>query len=229
MTQEPPHLLVVEDDARLRDRLRRYLGEQGFLVVTAADATEARAQLAAMHFDLLVLDVMLPGEDGISLVRALRPQLDTPIILLTARSEPEDRIRGLEAGADDYVPKPFEPRELVLRIQAILRRAPQDDAEAQRLVRLGGLIFDAARGVLLAGDERIHLTGGEAALLRVLVDNPGTVLTRDQLTDMAMINGNSRTVDVQVTRLRRKIEPDPRLPRFLQTVRGEGYILRPDG
>ena len=229
MSEETPHLLVVEDDERLRDRLRRFLGEQGFFVVTAGDTAEARAQLAAMHFDLIVLDVMLPGEDGVSLVRALRPSLDTPIILLTARGEPEDRIRGLEAGADDYVTKPFEPRELVLRIQAILRRQPQESADVQRLVRLGGLIFDMTRGVLMAGEERIHLTGGEAALLRVLVDNPGTVLSRDQLTDMAMINGNTRTVDVQVTRLRRKIEPDPRLPRFLQTVRGEGYILRPDG
>ena len=228
MTDAMPHLLVVEDDAGIRRHLKRFLGDNGFLTTVAADAAEARAHLASLCFDLIVLDVMMPGEDGLSLIRSLRPEMDTPVLLLTARGEVDDRIAGLEAGADDYPSKPFEPRELVLRIQSILRRAPPPSDDA-RPIRLGDCLFDVRRVELWRGDDRIHLTGVEASLLQVLAAHPGTVLSREDLTELTQISGNARTVDVQVTRLRRKIEPDPRLPRYLQTVRGEGYVLRPDG
>ncbi|MCA8907423.1 MAG: response regulator transcription factor [Rhodospirillaceae bacterium] len=224
-----PHLLVVEDDERLRGRLRRYLIEQGFVVTVAGSAAQARTQLASMQVDLIVLDVMLPGESGIELTRDLRGRLRTPILLLTARSETEARISGLEAGADDYVTKPFEPRELVLRIRSILRRASGRMASDHvGPVRLGAFLFDPARCELRRGEERIHLTGTEANLLSALALHGGAVLSRDELTRLAQINGSERTVDVQVTRIRRKIEDDPRAPRYLLTVRGEGYVLRTD-
>ena len=223
------HLLVVEDDDRLRDRLRRYLTDQGFVVTAAANASQARAQLDAMHIDLIVLDVMMPGEDGLSLTRDLRARVRTPILLLTARGDTEDRIEGLEAGADDYVAKPFEPRELVLRIRGILRRATgRVSTDQLGPVRLGAFVFDPARAELVKGDDRVHLTTAEANLLTVLVLHAGAVLSRDDLTRLAQINGAGRTVDVQVTRLRRKIEDDARNPQLLVTVRGEGYLLRTD-
>ncbi len=225
---EPPHLLVVDDDRRLRELLRRYLTEQGFRITTAADAVEARGRLAAIAFDLIVLDVMMPGEDGLALTRSLREELDTPVLLLTARGGSEDRIAGLEVGADDYLGKPFEPRELVLRIHAILRRVPRPSEVPLAPVRLGACVFDPARQELYRGEERIKLTSAEASLLSVLAAHAGETLTREELTEKSRVSGNARTVDVQVTRLRRKIEPDPRLPRYLHTVRGEGYVLRPD-
>lgn len=221
------HLLVVEDDARLRDRLRKYLVETGFAVSTAGDAEEARGQLAALSFDLVIMDIMLPGESGLELTRALRQSLPTPVLLLTARGEPEDRIAGLESGAEDYLPKPFEPRELVLRIHNILRRVPPP-ADPAVPVRFGRLEFDGTREELRDGEARIKLTTAEASLLRILAAHAGEVLSREALTEKSRIQGNARTVDVQVTRLRRKIEPDPRMPRYLLTVRGEGYVLHPD-
>ncbi len=228
MDADQPHILVVDDDNRLRALLRRYLVDNGFAVTTAADAAEARAKLAAFTFDLMILDVMMPGEDGLTLTAALRHEMATPILLLTAMGEPEDRIAGLESGADDYLPKPFEPRELLLRIQSILRRVAPSPPPPSAPLRLGDFVFDPGRGELRKGDERIHLTTAELGLLRVLAQQPGETVTRDDLTERSRISGNARTVDVQVTRLRRKIEPDPRLPRYIQTVRGEGYVLRPD-
>ncbi|HYE48381.1 MAG TPA: response regulator [Azospirillaceae bacterium] len=227
MTEDLPHILVVDDDTRLREALRRYLAQNGFLVTTAGDAAEARARLAAISFDLLVLDVMMPGESGLDLTRSLRTGGAVPILLLTARGQPDDRIAGLEAGADDYLAKPFEPRELVLRINSILRRVPRPAALPAE-VRLGRWLFDAQREELRDGEELVRLTTAEASLLKVLAAEPGTVFTREELVQRARVDGNVRTIDVQVTRLRRKIEEDPRLPRYLQTVRGEGYVLRPD-
>ncbi|EKE68880.1 MULTISPECIES: response regulator [Oceanibaculum] len=234
MSAAPPHILVVDDDGRLRDLLRRYLSENGFLVSTAADAAEARAKLESFSFDLLVLDVMMPGESGLDLTQDLR-RADAqtgavPILMLTAMAEAEDRIHGLERGADDYLTKPFEPRELLLRIRTILRRvngaAPARAVGAP--VLLGGLLFDAERLELRGPGRTVRLTEAEAALLRALAENPGATLTRDDLAQRLDLTGNPRTVDVQVTRLRRKIEPDPRFPRYLQTVRGKGYALLPD-
>ena len=234
MTEEEiqalPHVLVVDDDTRLRELLRKYLAGNGFLVTTAADAADARAKLQSLAFDLIVLDIMMPGESGLELTEWLRRDSAIPILLLTARGEPDDRIAGLEAGADDYLAKPFQPRELVLRITSILRRqaaAPPAPPPAQP-VRLGPLIYLPDRDELRSGEEVVRLTTAEAGLLRVLAGSPGVTFTREDLAERAKAIGNARTIDVQVTRLRRKIEPDPREPRYLHTVRGEGYVLRPD-
>jgi len=227
MDSAEPHLLVVDDDARLRELLRRYLTEQGFRVTTAGDAAEARAKIAGLAFDLLVLDVMMPGEDGLALTRSLRQDSRIPILLLTAMSEPEDRINGLERGADDYVAKPFEPRELVLRIRNILQRAPQSSRIAAEM-RFGAYRLDLVRGELYRGGELIHLTAAELALFMALARRPGEAISREALAEEGQFSGNVRTVDVQMTRLRRKIERDPKFPRYLQTVRGTGYVFKPD-
>jgi two-component system, OmpR family, phosphate regulon response regulator OmpR len=222
-----PHLLVVDDDPRLRELLRRYLTEQGFRVTTAADAADARAKLQSIAFDLLVLDVMMPGEDGLDLTRALRQESRIPILLLTAMTEPEDRINGLERGADDYIGKPFEPRELVLRIRNILQRLPQPSMSTNEF-RFGAFRLDLARGELYRGSDPVHLTAAEVALLLALARRAGEAVSREALSEEAQFSGNVRTVDVQVTRLRRKIERDPKFPRYLQTVRGTGYVLKRD-
>ena len=227
MSGPEPHLLVVDDDARLRELLRRYLSDNGFRVTTAQDAGEARAKLAAFAFDLIVLDVMMPGESGLDLTRALRRDGRVPVLLLTAMVEPEDRVNGLEHGADDYLAKPFEPRELVLRIRNVLQRRPADDP-VRRELRFGGCRFDLVRGELYRGGDPVHLTAAEAALLSVLAQKAPQAVPREELALSAQFSGNVRNVDVQMTRLRRKIERDPRFPRYLQTVRGTGYALRPD-
>jgi two-component system phosphate regulon response regulator OmpR len=227
MTEEMSHILVVDDDLRLREVLRKYLVKNGFMVTTAQDAADARAKLESLAFDLIVLDVMMPGESGLELTENLRRESQVPILLLTARGELDDRIAGLEAGADDYMSKPFEPRELVLRIGSILRRVPRP-VEPMADLRIGRWTFVPDREELRRGEEIVRLTSAEAALLRVLASQPGAILTREELADRAGIVGNARTVDVQVSRLRSKLEDDPRLPRHLHTVRGEGYVLRPE-
>jgi two-component system phosphate regulon response regulator OmpR len=225
------HILVVEDDPRLRKQLSRYLSGQGFRVTDAADAAEARTQLRAINPDLMVLDVMMPGESGLDLTQSLRQEQShsLPILLLTARGAPEDRIAGFEAGADDYLGKPFEPRELVLRIRALLRRAPPASVEAPSgPIRIGEAEFDPERGELRDADGPIRLTGGESALLVALARKPNEVLSREEIAEaLGMDESGERAIDVQVVRLRRKIEADPREPRFLHTVRGRGYILKP--
>jgi len=222
-----PHLLVVDDDTRLAELLRRYLSDGGFRVTVAADASEARAQLASFAFDLVVLDVMMPGESGLDLTRVLRREGRVPILLLSAMAEPEDRVNGLEQGADDYLAKPFEPRELLLRIHNILQRRPVLNA-GQHEIRFGGYRFDTVRGELFRGDELVHLTAAETGLLSVLAQRAGHPISREELSLCGVFSGNVRNVDVQMTRLRRKIERDPRFPRYLQTVRGTGYALKPD-
>ena len=230
------HVLVVDDDQRLRRLLQRYLAENGFRVTTADDAADARDKLRFLQPDLLVLDVMMPGptgegESGLSLTEALRRErADMPILMLTARGAPEDRIAGFEAGADDYLGKPFDPYELVLRIRAMLRRLPQPAAAAELAgpVQIGVYSFDIERGELRGPDGVVHLTGGEQALLGLLARSPGEVLSREAIAGaLAMDEAGERAIDVQVTRLRRKIEADPREPRFLHTVRGRGYVLKP--
>ncbi len=227
---EAAHVLVVDDDPRLRALLQRYLMEQGFRVSTAGNAADARRLLGAMQPDLMVLDVTMPGETGLALTRALRQDgHGMPILLLTARGEPEDRIAGLEAGSDDYLGKPFEPRELLLRLRALLRRiGPPAPTDNDRPIQLGEMAFDPVRGLLEGGRGTVHLTGGEAALLTVLARRPNEVLSREAIARVLdMDEAGERAIDVQVTRLRRRIETDPREPRFLQTVRGRGYVLRP--
>ncbi len=228
MDQDEPHLLVVDDDRRIRELLRRYLAGSGFRVTIAGDAAEARGKLASMEFDLVVLDVMMPGENGFDLTRALRKTSRTPILLLTAMAESEDRITGLERGADDYLAKPFEPRELVLRIRNILQRVPVAAPDAHRYVRFGIFRFDRERSELYRGEEAVRLTAAEVGLLATLVSRPGEPVSRELLAEEAQFSGNVRTVDVQMTRLRRKIEADPKFPRYIQTVRGTGYVFRPD-
>ena len=228
--QTDAHVLVVDDDARLRTLLSRYLAENGFRVSTATHAADARDKMRFLAPDALVLDVMMPGETGLALTASLRAErAGVPILLLTARGAPEDRIAGFESGADDYLGKPFEPRELVLRLRAMLRRSAGVAAEAPAgPLRLGALSFDPARAELSGPDGPLHLTGGESALLAALAARPNEVFTREDIAAaLSMDETGERAIDVQVTRLRRKIEADPREPRFLHTVRGRGYVLKP--
>jgi two-component system phosphate regulon response regulator OmpR len=221
------HLLVVDDDDRIRELLGEYLGRAGFRVSTAGDAAAARRLLSGVHFDLLVVDVMMPGEDGFSLTKGLRARgVAAPVLMLTARDGPDDRITGLSLGADDYLAKPFEPRELLLRIEAILRRvAAPPPASAE--IRLGGRRFDSARGELVGDGPAVRLTDAETRLLVALAARANIAVDRDALAGDAS-DGAGRAVDIQVTRLRRKIEDDPANPRYLRTVRGRGYMLTPD-
>ena len=223
---DQPHILVVDDDDRLRELLREYLTENGFRVTTAEHAEDARARLRGLEFDLLVIDIMMPGEDGMALTASLREISNVPILLLTAMGEPKDRVQGLEQGADDYMTKPFEPRELLLRIETALRRSTVIAPE--QVIYLGEFKYDIGRQELQRDDRMVRLTTIEANLLSTLAQNPGVTMTRDDLITQCRIDGGARTVDVQVTRLRRKIELDPREPRYLQTVRGQGYVLFPD-
>jgi two-component system, OmpR family, phosphate regulon response regulator OmpR len=221
---DAPHLLVVDDDRRIRALLSRFLATEGYRVTTSETAHEARAKLESLDFDLLILDVMMPGENGFDFARALRSTSAVPILMLTARDEKESRIMGLEIGADDYLAKPFEPRELSLRIASILRRARPPSTPLAETVRFGPFVFHLARGELRRGEEAIRLTDRERDMLRVLATSVGETVPRQALAG----NGESvseRTVDVQVNRLRRKIENDPTNPLVVQTVRGVGYRL----
>lgn len=233
MSEPAPHLLIVDDDERIRGLLQKFLMRHGFLVSVARDTAHARRLLAGLEFDLIVMDVMMPGEDGVEMTRSLRETLATPILLLTARGETADRIAGLEAGADDYLVKPFEPKELLLRINAILRRMPEPEPEntAPKVLHLGPSRFDIERAELMQGDEMIRLTATEVQLMRIFVDSLREPVTRARLVEELGRNkgqAQERAVDVQITRLRRKIEPNPKQPRYLQTVRGAGYMLAPD-
>ncbi|MFO1208158.1 MAG: response regulator [Amaricoccus sp.] len=233
MSEEQPHVLVVDDDERLRELLRKFLARNGFMVTTARDAAHARRLLEGLEFDLMVLDVMMPGEDGLQLTAGLRETMTTPILLLTARGDADDRIRGLEAGADDYLGKPFEPRELLLRINAILRRVPkpQPKTEPPKTLQLGEVRYDMGRGELWRGRDLIRLTATEAMLMRIFAARAHEPVTRQELVEDlggGVAEAQERAVDVQITRLRRKIEEDPKAPRYLQTVRGSGYMLAPD-
>ena len=227
------HILIVDDDERIRSLLQKFLARHGYWVTPARDAAHARRILDGLEFDLIVIDVMMPGEDGLSLTKALREEGKTPILLLTARGGADDRISGLEAGADDYLAKPFEPRELVLRINAILRRVPREEVvqEPPKTLHLGAIRYDMTRGEMWEGETLIRLTATESALMRIFSQQPNSPISRGQLvSDLGRDDGQAqeRAVDVQITRLRRKIEADPKQPRYLQTVRGAGYMLAPD-
>lgn len=233
MSDMEAHLLIVDDDERIRTLLQKFLMRNGFLVTAARDAAHARRILSGLDFDLIVLDVMMPGEDGLALTRSLRETMQTPILLLTANSETEDRIEGLEAGADDYLPKPFEPKELLLRINAILRRVPDTSAQdaAPKVLTLGTIRYDMDRGEMWQEDTLVRLTATEIQLMKIFSAQPGEALSRAKLVEeLGRDRGQAqeRAVDVQITRLRRKIEDNPKQPRYLQTVRGAGYMLAPD-
>ncbi|MBG6173506.1 two-component system phosphate regulon response regulator OmpR [Labrenzia sp. EL_208] len=221
------HILLVDDDKRIRDLLSRLLKENGYRVSTAANSAEARTCLSGLEFDLIILDVMMPGETGLELAVSLREESEVPILMLTARSEATDRIAGLEAGVDDYLPKPFEPRELMLRMAAILRRGNTQPAVASEEIRFGPFSFNSSRGELKNGDSQVRLTDREKQILSIFAEQPGATVPRHKI-----VGGESgigeRTVDVQINRLRRKIETDPGNPIYLQTVRGIGYRLACD-
>ncbi|MGO4907929.1 response regulator [Pseudorhodobacter sp. W20_MBD10_FR17] len=236
MPEPQAHLLVVDDDERIRGLLQKFLMRHGFLVTIARDGAQARRLLDGLEFDMIIMDVMMPGIDGIALTREFRQKLSAPIMLLTARDETNSRIEGLEAGADDYLSKPFEPKELLLRINAILRRVPQVQSEVgPKMLHLGMVRYDIDRGELWHGGDPVRLTATEAQLMRIFAAQPGQPIARETLAgDLGRDStaeektGQERAVDVQITRLRRKIENDPKQPRYLQTVRGAGYMLAPD-
>jgi two-component system, OmpR family, phosphate regulon response regulator OmpR len=226
VADDAPHILVVDDDQRIRDLLGRFLHDNGYRVTTADNAENARSSMRNLAFDVIILDVMMPGEDGLSLARDLRGSSSIPILMLTARADAEDRISGLEAGVDDYLPKPFDPRELLLRLKNIMRRHGGGETEngGPQDVRFGKFTFNLARGELKADGESIKLTEMERNLLRFFAARPGATVDREELADLSG-NESERSVDVQINRLRRKIEADPTNPAYLQTVRGRGYIF----
>ncbi|MEW5962889.1 MAG: response regulator [Pseudomonadota bacterium] len=226
LPDDAPHVLVVDDDQKIRDLLARYLFENGYRVTTAAEAASARAAMRGLAFDLVLLDVMMPGENGLDLARDLKATNRIPILMLTARSDPDDRIAGLEVGVDDYVPKPFEPRELLLRVRNILRRGQPAPGPCDE-VQMGAFRFHIGRGELKREDETIKLTERERDMLRLFAQRPGTPIARHELSNDDS-TGSERAIDVQINRLRRKIETDPSNPVYLQTVRGKGYILYTD-
>ena len=226
VTDTSPHILLVDDDRRIRELVKSYLSERGFRVTTAQNAADARARLSGLSFDLLILDVMMPGESGLDLARDLRKTKDVPILMLSARADPEHRIEGFESGVDDYLVKPFEPRELVHRINSILRRSVVPEPLPIE-ISLGSFVFNIERGELSQGEDIVRLTTRERELLRLFAGRPGETISRADLAQNASGEG-ARAVDVQINRLRRKIEPDPAMPRYLQTVRGAGYILYTD-
>lgn len=231
--QADAHLLIVDDDERIRGLLQKFLMRNGFLVTAAREARHARRILSGLEFDLIVLDVMMPGEDGIGFTKSLREEISTPILLLTAKGETDDRIAGLEAGADDYLSKPFEPKELLLRINAILRRVPAVTAteETPKFLQLGPIRYDVERGEMWRGQNLVRLTATESQLIKFFSSCPGEAVSRARLVEgLGRDRGQTqeRAVDVQITRLRRKLEADPKQPCYLQTVRGAGYMLVPD-
>jgi two-component system, OmpR family, phosphate regulon response regulator OmpR len=224
---DAPHVLVVDDDRRLRSLVASYLGRNGYRVTAVASAAEAWARLDSLEFEIIVLDVMMPGENGFSFAERLRETSDIPILMLTARGEASDRVRGLEAGVDDYLSKPYEPKELLLRIGSILRRtrAPSPSSAADEpALRFGPFLFFAERGELRRGEDVVRLTEREREILRLLGATPGVSVSREALAG-AGGGAQERTIDVQINRLRRKLERDPANPLYLQTARGAGYKL----
>jgi len=219
-----PHVLIIDDDERISSLVSRFLSENDFVVSVAHSAAQAREIMSRLAFDALVVDIMMPGESGLEFTQSLREKNDIPVILLTALGEADDRIKGLQTGADDYLPKPFEPRELVLRLQAILRRRPQP-MKAQTTFRMGRWMYDPELNELRTDTESVRLTTAEGTLLKALASRHGNVISREDLALMCDVDPNTRTIDVQVTRLRSKLEDDSKVPRYLQTVRGTGYRL----
>ncbi len=225
---EKRHILVIDDDERLIKLLQKFLRENGFFVSTASSADEARKRLSEFSFDMLIVDIMMPGESGLSFTKHLRETSQIPIIMLTAMGETEDRINGLSLGVDDYISKPFEPRELILRINAVLKRIQKEKSIALSELKLGECLYNVAKKELTRLGSKVHLTPAEETLLAILAESPGKLFSRESLGEKIGSTQNLRTVDVQVTRLRKKIEPDTKIPRYIQTIRGKGYKILPD-
>ena len=229
MSGEEQHILVVDDDTRLRSLLTRFLRENGFAVSAAKDATEAREMLRHYEFDLLTVDVMMPNESGLEFLKKLRRENNVPVILLTAMGETADRINGLECGADDYLPKPFAPKELILRIKGILKRTPQENKKNNPKLNLGICFYDLDKKELTDADGKtVHITPVEQIVLSILGQKSGQIFSRDQLAEILGNGQGPRSIDVLITRLRKKIEKDSKNPRYQQTVRGKGYMLLTD-
>ena len=229
MNNNSAHILVIDDDNRLRSLLQRFLRDNDFYVTTAANAEEARERLESYKFDILIVDIMMPEETGLEFLSKLRQESDVPVIMLTAMGETDDRITGLETGADDYLPKPFEPKELVLRIKNILRRTPKDNNKTQEKLNLGLCWYDMSKKELTAKNGNvIHITPVEQSMLNVLGQKSGQIFSREKLAEVLGAGQSPRSIDVQITRLRKKIEKDSKNPRYLQTVRGKGYMLLPE-
>lgn len=226
------HILLVDDDERIRTLLQKFLIRNGYLTTGARDAAHARRIMSGLDFDIVILDLMMPGEDGLSFCKFVTSERALPVILLTAKGDTDDRVAGLEAGADDYMSKPFEPKELLLRIAAVLRRMPAGAEDTQvKVLKLGATRYDIERGELWRGEDMVRLTATESALMRIFSAQPGEAVSREELVERLARDGvksQERAVDVQITRLRRKIETDTKQPRFLQTVRGAGYMLSPE-
>lgn len=224
------HILIADDDDRIRELLKAYLERAGYRVTAVANSDQVEKLVNSLQFEMIILDVMMPQKDGFTLTRDLREAIDTPIILLTAKSETDDRIAGLEAGCDDFISKPFEPKELLLRMAAIFRRVDlhSGDSNSARFLRFGKFRFDPAGRELWSGDDYVHLTGVECDILAALAQTPNETVSRESLAERVgrpLQNDSDRIIDVQITRVRRKIEDAPKQPRYLQTVRGIGYIL----
>ena len=228
LSTNKPHILIVDDDRRLRDLLHQYLSNQGFTVTIADSAADARVKISSLQFDVMIIDWMMPDEDGISLLTTIKPEITTPVLMLTALDDPDNRVKGLSSGADDYLSKPFDPRELVLRLQKLLQRqnAAPLVQHAPQLIYFGSFVYERERRLLKEGNRLIKLTTAEANLLSILASSLGQPLPREEivkrLSDQTV---TERSIDVQINRLRRKIEPDPTIPRYLQTVRNRGYVL----
>lgn len=226
MNVEKAHVLIVDDDTRLRSLLQRYLRDNDFYVSVAKDANEARSRLKDYTFDILIVDIMMPNETGLEFLKTLRKDSSVPVIMLTAMGETGDRINGLELGADDYLPKPFEPKELVLRIKNVIKRKPPEKPKQVDKLKLGGFTFDMAKKELFDSNGKIvHITPVEQALILILGQKSAQVFTREKLAEILGAGQSPRSIDVQIARLRRKIEVDSKNPRYLQTVRGKGYML----
>jgi two-component system, OmpR family, phosphate regulon response regulator OmpR len=225
---DKPHILVVDDDDRIRDLLSRFLRDQGMIVSTAPHADAASLLLEKIIFDALIVDVMMPGTSGLLFTQSVKRFSDVPILLLTALGETQNRIEGLEKGADDYLAKPFEPKELLLRLKAIMRRRTQDTSKSEDVTRVGAWVYNKDLAELRSDTQSVRLTQAEATLFEVLARHQGRILSREDLARLCGLDGNDRTIDVQVTRLRRKMGDDSKAPLYLQTIRGQGYRLRLD-
>ena len=216
------HILVVDDDDGIRSLVKKYLSENNFLVSTAESAENASKKIKLIKFDLIILDIMMPGKSGLEFIKENKRYLDTPIILLTAKGEPSERIEGLEIGADDYLPKPFEPKELILRIQNILNKTKKIDQK--RMIKFNDIVIDLNKLIILKNNKEYKINNTEKIILEKMINNPGKTFAREDIGVLIKLD-KERSIDVIITRLRKKIEVDPKNPKFLQTIRGAGYVL----
>ena len=216
------HILIVDDDDRIRDLVKEYLGQNDYLVSTAKDSNDAFNKTKIIKFDLIVLDIMMPGQTGLEFTQEYRNKIKTPILLLTAKGEPSERIEGLELGADDYLTKPFEPKELILRINNILKKT--QSFEIKRVIEFGNIKIDLRKQFIYKNDLSIKINNTEKMILEKMINTPGKIYKREEIADLINL-GKERSIDVIVTRLRKKIEESPKNPKYLQTIRGEGYVL----